>query len=172
MRCPSCGFDNIQGTDRCETCMKPLFDLDVPQPGEGLQGHIMLDSVKELTVFNSATVSPNDTAQRAIEAMREHSAGCALVMDAGLAGILSEVDLLFRMPVDADPSRINVSQLMTPNPETVDEEATMAAALHLMSIGGYRHLPVIARDHTIGILSIKDLLHYLNRHLEALSSSK
>lgn len=150
--------------------MKPLFDLDVPQPGEGLQGHIMLDSVKELTVFSPATVSLNDTAAKAIEVMRERRAGCVLVMEAGLVGILSEVDLLFRMPADADPSRINVSHLMTANPETVDEDATMATALHLMSIGGYRHLPVIAQDHSVGILSIKDLLHYLNRHLEAQAS--
>jgi CBS domain-containing protein len=167
MRCPSCGFDNIQGTDRCDACMEPLLDLDVPQPGEGLQGHIMLDSVKELAVFSPAAVSPNDTADKAIQVMRDRSAGCVLVMEAGLVGILSEVDLLFRMPVDADPSRIKVSQLMTANPETVEEDATLAAALHLMSIGGYRHLPVIASDHSVGILSIKDLLHYLNRHLES-----
>lgn len=167
MKCPSCGFENLQGTDRCETCMKPLLDLDVPQPGEGLQGHIMLDAVRDLTTFNPAAVSSNDTADKAIEIMRERRAGCVLVMDAGLVGILSEVDLLFRMPVDADPSRIKVSQLMTPNPETVDENASMAAAVHLMSIGGYRHLPVIAEDHRVGILSIKDLLRYLNGHLPA-----
>ena len=167
MKCPSCGFENIQGTDRCEACMEPLLDLDVPRPVEGLQAHIMLDSVKELTVFDPAAVSPNDTAAKAIEVMRDRRAGCVLVMDAGLVGILSEIDLLFRMPVDATPDRINVSQLMTPNPETVDEDASMAAALHLMSIGGYRHLPVVGEDHRVGILSIKDLLRYLDRHLEA-----
>lgn len=165
MKCPSCGFDNIQGTDRCDSCMEPLLDLDVPQPKEGLQAHIMLDSVRDLAVFRPASVSSNDTAEHAIQVMRERRAGCVLVIDAGLVGILSEVDLLFRMPADTDPAAIKVSQLMTPNPETIDADASMAAALHLMSIGGYRHVPVIAEDHSIGILSIKDLLRYLNHHL-------
>ena len=165
MKCPSCGHDNIQGTDRCEDCMEPLLHLDVPLPKEGLQAHIMLDSVRDLTVFQPASVASNDSAQQAIEIMRERRAGCVLVIDAGLVGILSEVDLLFRMPPDADPAGIKVSQLMTPDPETVDADASMAAALHLMSIGGYRHVPVTAEDHSIGILSIKDLLRYLNQHL-------
>ncbi len=166
MKCPSCGSENIEGSDRCESCMEPLMNLDVPQPHEGLQAHIMLDSVKDLTVSNPATVSSNDSAAKAIELMRERRTGCVLVMDAGLVGILSEVDLLFRMPTDADPSQFKVSQLMTSNPETVDADATMASALNLMSIGGYRHIPVIAEDHTVGILSIKDLLRYLNTRLE------
>ena len=165
MRCPSCGFDNIQGTDRCKDCMKPLLDLDVPQPREGLQAHILLDSVKDIAVFQPVTVSSTDTAARAVELMKERRAGCVLVMDAGLVGILSEVDLLFRMPPDADPTTVKVSQLMTPDPETIREDDTMAAALNRMSIGGYRHLPVIASDHTVGIISIKDLLRYLNSHL-------
>ena len=165
MRCPSCGFDNIAGTDRCESCVEPLLDLDVPQPREGLQAHIMLDSVRDLTIFQPGSVSSNDTAAKAIEVMRERRAGCVLVIDAGLVGILSEIDLLFRMPSDADPARIKVSQLMTPDPQTIDADASMAAALHLMSVGGYRHCPVVAEDHSIGILSIKDLLRYLNQHL-------
>jgi CBS domain-containing protein len=166
MICPACDFDNIPGADRCEVCMKPLRDLDVPRPKEGFQAHILLDSVKDLAVSDPVTVSASDTAAKAIDLMRERGAGCVLVMDPGLVGILSEVDLLFRMPTDADPSRMKVSQLMTPNPETVDEDASMAAALNLMSIGGYRHLPVIAPDHSVSILSIKDLMRYLNSRLE------
>jgi CBS domain-containing protein len=166
MKCPSCGFENIQGTDRCEACMEPLLDLDVPRPKEGFQAHIMLDSVKDIAVFHPASVASTDTAAKAIEMMRERRAGCVLVLDAGLTGILSEVDLLFRMPLEADPDSIKVSQLMTPNPETIEEDATMACALNLMSVGGYRHLPVIAEDHSVGIISIKDLLRYLNQRLE------
>jgi CBS domain-containing protein len=165
MKCPSCGFENIQGTDRCEACMEPLLDLDVPRPKEGFQAHIMLDSVKDIAVFHPACVASTDTAAKAIDTMRERRAGCVLVMDAGLTGILSEVDLLFRMPLEADPNTIKVSQLMTPNPETIEEDATMACALNLMSVGGYRHLPVVAEDHSIGIVSIKDLLRYLSQRL-------
>jgi CBS domain-containing protein len=165
MRCPACGFDNIQGVDRCEECMEPLRDLDVPRPKEGFQADILLDSVKDLTVFNPATVAPTDPVSNAIDVMRERGAGCVLVVDTGLRGILSEVDLLFRLPADANPQSINVSQIMTTDPQTIDEDDSMARAIQMMSVGGYRHLPVIGANREIGIVSIKDLLRYLNQKL-------
>jgi len=166
MKCPDCGAENLEGTDRCDVCMGPLLNLDVPQPKEGFQAHIMLDSIKDVTVFHPATVKSGDSVWHAIQIMRERRAGCVLVVDEGkLTGILSEVDLLFRMSAEPDTTDLKVSQIMTPDPESIDEEATMAYALHLMSIGGYRHLPVVSENRSIGILSIKDLLRYLNQHL-------
>ncbi len=165
MKCPACGLDNLAGSDRCEGCLESLRDLDIPQPTEGLQAHIMLDPVKDLTVLNPVSVSSNDPVSRAIDLMRDRRAGCVLVIDENrLTGILSEVDLLFRMPAGG-PVDGKVSELMTPNPETIEEDTTIAYALHMMSIGGYRHLPVIRQDQSIGIVSIKDLMRYLGRHL-------
>ena len=166
MKCPSCGADNTEGSDRCDVCMEPLQYLGVPHPRGGFQSHIMLDSIKEIAVFQPAAVISSDPVSRAIELMRERRAGCVLVIDdRKLTGILSEVDLLFRMSGQSNPAHMKVSEIMTPNPETIDADASMAYALHLMSIGGYRHLPVLAEDDSIGILSIKDLLRYLNQHL-------
>jgi CBS domain-containing protein len=166
MKCPSCGAENIEGSDRCEVCMEPLQDLDVLHPKEGFQAHILSDSIKDIAVFHPASVKSGDTLWHAIHLMRERRAGCVLVIDEGkLTGILSEVDLLFRMPPDADTTDMRVSQIMTPDPETIDENSSMAYALHLMSIGGYRHLPVLSEHRSIGIISIKDLLRYLNQHL-------
>jgi len=166
MKCPSCGAENIEGSDRCEVCMEPLQYMGVPQPRGGLQSHIMLDPIQDLAVFQPAAVKSSDPVSHAIELMRERRAGCVLVIDDGkLSGILSEVDLLFRMTAPTKAADLKVSEIMTPNPETIDEDSSMAYALHMMSIGGFRHLPVIAGDRSIGILSIKDLLRYLNQHL-------
>jgi len=46
MICSSCGFDNIEGMDRCENCMKPLRDLDVPRPdaSRGIVRSVMEDN--------------------------------------------------------------------------------------------------------------------------------
>ena len=54
---------------------------------------------------------------------------------------------------------------MTPNPEFVNEDSTIAEALHLMSLGGYRHLPVMREGTLVGIVSIKDVLRYLKENL-------
>jgi len=166
MKCPSCGTENIEGSDRCEVCMEPFQKLDIPHPKEGFQAHIMLDSIKDIATPNPASVKSSDTVSHAIHLMRERRTGCVLVIDDGkIVGILSEVDLLFRMPAESDTAGMKVSQIMTSNPETIDEDASMAYALHLMSIGGYRHLPVLSENRSFGIVSIKDLLRYLNRHL-------
>jgi len=36
-------------------------------------------------------------------------------------------------------------------------------ALHQMSVGGFRHIPVVKGEHPIGVISIKDVLRYINR---------
>jgi CBS domain-containing protein len=35
-----------------------------------------------------------------------------------------------------------------------------------MDVGGYRHLPVMSAGRIVGVISIRDILQYLARHLE------
>ena len=167
MKCRACGFDNIDGVDRCEECMEPFRDQDVPRPMEGLQARIMLDPIRELCTANPASVSQEDSVLRAVEVMKERRAGCVLILQEGtLKGILTEFDLLFKLEgKDQHLDRINVTELMTPHPEYVDEDCMIAFALNMMSVGGYRHLPVVRDGKVVGILSIKDLLAYLKQQL-------
>lgn len=167
MKCPACGSENIEGVDRCEECMAPFRDLDVPQAGEGLQGDLLLDPVNKIYSEYPAAVTPQDSVSHAVEIMTKWRAGCVPVLEDGrLAGILTEVDLLLKLP---DPSAgmesIQVSQVMTRNPETIDESITISEALHKMSLGGYRHLPVLRQGGIVGILSVKDVIRYLDQHL-------
>jgi CBS domain-containing protein len=167
MKCPACGSENIEGVDRCENCLHPFRDLDVPQPHEGIQAHLMLDPVRNVYSPYPAAVNAEDSVSRAIEIMQQWRAGCVTVFQEGkLTGILSEVDLLLKLGLDdSDLSQIRVSELMTPKPEVVQEDSTIANALQLMSIGGYRHLPVMREETLVGIVSIKDVLRYLKENL-------
>ena len=167
MKCPQCGFDNMEGMDRCEECMAPFRDLDVPRPQEGLQADLLLDPITKVYSEYPAAVTPQDTVSQAVEIMAHWKVGCVPVMDDGkLAGILTEVDLLMKIPDPAgNLEAIKVSQMMTRNPETIEETVSIAEAIHKMSFGGYRHLPVMRQGGIIGILSIKDVLRYLHKHL-------
>jgi CBS domain-containing protein len=167
MKCPACGFDNIEGADRCEDCLAPFRDLDIPQPVEGLQAHLMMDPVRKVYSEAPGTVSSNDPMVRAVELMRSYRSGCVPVVDEGkLKGILSEVDILFKLdPSNPDLLQKKVSMFMTPKPEVLSEDSTIAHALHSMSIGGYRHLPVVRNGQLVGILSAKDILRYLKENL-------
>lgn len=167
MKCPACGFDNIEGVDRCEDCMEPFRDLDVPSPREGFQAHIMLDPVAPLFSPQPHCVGPQDTVAHAASIMKQAGIGCVPVLDSGkLAGVISEVDLLYDLSDGSrSPDLVMVSEVMTADPECVDESDSIAYALHLMSVGGYRHLPVMRNDRILGVLSIKDILHYLKTRL-------
>lgn len=164
MICPFCGYDNIPGMDRCQECMHPLRDLDVPQPTEGLQKHIMQDAVKLLNLAHPVNVQVDDSVAQTIELMKHHRVGCALVLEGEkLAGIFTERDLLFKLAgTGQDLERLTMREVMIPDPAKLKVEDTMATALHKMSVGGFRHLPVVTDDDTpIGVVSIKDILGYI-----------
>lgn len=167
MKCRACGFDNIDGIDRCEECMEPFRDQDIPRPKEGFQARIMQDPVCNLYSGDPASVSLGDSVLNAANLMRQWRAGCVVVVENGKPkGILSEVDLLFKCSgLNRDLAQMRVTELMTPNPQVIGEDSTIASALHLMSVGGYRHVPVVRHGILVGIVSIKDVLRYLKEHL-------
>lgn len=167
MKCPACGFDNIEGVDRCEHCMAPFRDLDVPQPESGLQADLLLDPVSKILSRSADSLTPQDAISHALELMGRRHKGCLPVLEKGqLCGILTEVDLLLKVPgTGQDLTHIPVSTVLTPNPETIEESASIADALHRMSSGGYRHIPVLQKGSLVGVLSIKDVIRYLAERL-------
>lgn len=165
MICPSCGHDNIEGMDRCENCMKPLRDLDVPraEAASGLVRSAMEDDLSRLGRDEALTVSPNTPALDVVRRMKAAQTSCALVVDNGnLVGIFTEHDVLCKM-ADAKASGQNfaVGGLMASNPETLRETDSVAAALNKMSIGRYRHVPIMRGDGTYGVTSIEQVLKYI-----------
>jgi predicted transcriptional regulator len=104
---------------------------------------------------------PDDSVEAAWHLMREHRVGCVLVVDDGaLVGILTERDLLMR--VDAPGSARPIREVMTPNPETLSPDDPIVYALNKMSVGGFRHVPLVdAAGHPVGVVSVKDVVDYI-----------
>jgi CBS domain-containing protein len=165
MICPSCGYDNIEGTDRCEECMTSLLNLDVPQAGsEGLASSVMEDSIRQLDQEFLA-VSPETSVLDVIRQMKAAGVGCALVLENGsLVGIFTERDLLNKLTGrDARSDNTVVRELMSVNPEILSETDSVATAINKMSMGRYRHIPIRKADGSYGVTSIKHVLKYINR---------
>jgi CBS domain-containing protein len=100
MNCPSCGHENIEGNDRCENCLAPFRDLDVPrvESAEGLARSVMEDNLKELDQDETICVGPDMTALEVAELMKNSNSGCALILEGGkLVGIFTEHDVLLHM---------------------------------------------------------------------------
>ena len=61
-----------------------------------------------------------------------------------------------------DLSKVKAEEVMTANPEFVKAEEPIAFVVNKMSMGGFRHVPVLSADgKPISIVSIKDVLRYL-----------
>ena len=154
----------MEGADRCEECLTPLRQLDVPSAAEalGLARSVMEDDLSELDQEFLGLTS-NTPALAAIEKMNRARVGCALVIDDGkLVGIFTERDVLKKLTgKDALPPTTTISELMSPNPETLRETDSVATALNKMSMGRYRHIPVLKADGRFAVTSIKHVLRYI-----------
>ena len=166
MNCPDCGHDNIEGMDRCENCMKPLRDLDVPRPGAtgGLVRSVMEDNLSQLLEDSALTVSPDTPVAEVVRLMKESTASCALIVDGeNLAGVFTEHDVLCKLAGDAqrDHLKAPISQLMTLHPEVLKETDSIASALNKMAVGRYRNVPVQRENGSFALMSVRHVLKYI-----------
>jgi CBS domain-containing protein/predicted RNA-binding Zn-ribbon protein involved in translation (DUF1610 family) len=167
MLCPSCGHENIEGTDRCDNCMTPLSKVSVPESSaaRSLARSVMEGNLSQLEQEEIVIVAPDAPALEVVRTMRDARSGCALVLDGPkLAGIFTEHDVMNKLTGEnARPLTTAVKELMSPNPEALRESDSVAAALNKMSMGRYRHIPVRKSDGTYSVTSIKNVLKYIAR---------
>jgi CBS domain-containing protein len=105
--------------------------------------------------------SPQTTVGKAAEAMAAARIGSMLVVDAKgkLMGIFTERDALVRViAAGLDPKTTKMSQVMTPDPQTVGPDRPLGHALHMMFEGGFRHVPVVDGGTPLGVVSARDAL--------------
>src|SRR5215471_27540 len=149
MICPSCGYDNIEGVDRCEECLTSLLKFDVPQAdsAHGLARSVMEDDLNQLE-SEFLAVAPDAPLEQVISKLKAARLGCALVLDGGkLIGIFTERDLLNKATGEAAHSlNTPVRKLMSANPEVLRDTDSVATTLNKMSMGRYRHIPVAKAD--------------------------
>jgi signal-transduction protein with cAMP-binding, CBS, and nucleotidyltransferase domain len=105
--------------------------------------------------------SPQTTVGKAAEAMAAARIGSMLVVYAKgkLMGIFTERDALVRViAAGLDPKTTKLSQVMTPDPQTVGPDRPLGHALHMMFEGGFRHVPVVDGGKPLGVVSARDAL--------------
>jgi CBS domain-containing protein len=166
MICPTCGWDNLPGSEECQNCQQDLTPLDRPVAQNRVERSLMEDPVSVLRPKKAITVLPTATVGQAIQILLDRDLGAVLVVDEGgtLKGIFSERDLLKKVAGVYDSyADLPVAKFMTANPETVTATDPLAFALHKMDVGGYRHLPVLADGRPVGVISVRDMLRHITR---------
>lgn len=111
---------------------------------------------------------PEDTSVLTVsKLMAEKNIGAVLVVNHGsLVGIVTERDLNNKVLArEADASSLEVSAIMTRDPDTLPPDAAATEALTLMQSKHYRHLPITQGKRAVGIVSIRDLFKLAYDHL-------
>jgi len=169
-KCHSCGFENIEGSDRCEQCLHTMVVHKIPKPvsEDRYQNALMTAPVSEMTTGQDLLVAmPNDSVAKIVATFQSQSKSCVLIYDKKkLVGIFSNRDLIRKVAgIEEDLSKIKVKDVMTVNPETVGLNDPISFVVNKMAMGGFRHVPVIAADGSpISIMTIHDVMHYLATH--------
>lgn len=102
------------------------------------------------------------TVAQAVMTMNVHHTGCVLVQDQDqLMGIFTERDVITKAFQLADCDKVSVASVMTRNPETLEPKDELAFALNRMSVGGYRHIPIVENGKPVSVLSVRDIVDYL-----------
>lgn len=107
------------------------------------------------------SVMPWLTVADVIEQLNRFRIGAVLVYDenGGLRGIVSERDIVQALGRHgADLLSKPLTEVMTQHVETSTLEETVAHAMARMTVGRYRHLPVVEDGRIIGLVSIGDLV--------------
>jgi CBS domain-containing protein len=111
--------------------------------------------------FQVTTVEPTATIAQVVEVLSERRIGAALVMDRAdqLLGIVSERDIVRCLAANsARTLEMTAGQLMTRALQVAHPETTVAEAMAKMTIGRFRHMPVIDRGALVGLISIGDVV--------------
>jgi CBS domain-containing protein len=129
-------------------------------PARVLDQRMLREPVRVLTPRAPITLPKEASVRDAIRVMRQERIGCVLVVEHDvLIGIVTERDLLLKLEGYLDQP---ITALMTPEPETLSMDAPIAYALNKMSVGGFRHVPLVdANGGPVGIVSVKDIVDYL-----------
>jgi signal-transduction protein with cAMP-binding, CBS, and nucleotidyltransferase domain len=130
----------------------------------------MLRRISQVVYVEDVVVlPPSATVHAAATAMAQHQQCAVLVMtDGHLDGILTEQDVVRRVVAERrDPAALAVSEVMTPQPDTVEATAVAQVGLQMMDDGHYQHLPVVQDGKVVGVISRVDFLGEENTRLES-----
>ena len=114
----------------------------------------------ELKQKGVVAVAPEVTVFDAIKLLAEKNVGAVLVMDGPrLVGLFSERDYVRKVDLKGKSSATTpVGEVMTRGVVFVTPTHTNEDCMALMTEKRIRHLPVVANDQVVGLLSIGDLV--------------
>jgi CBS domain-containing protein len=114
------------------------------------------------------SVEPDAKLSAAIKVLAERKIGAVLAMSQGhIEGILSERDIV-RVLDERGAAVLDepVSAVMTRKVISCKPSDTVGAIMEMMTLGKFRHLPVLEGERVVGLISIGDIVKWRVREYE------
>lgn len=110
-----------------------------------------------------ATIEPTATVGQAVAALASRNIGALVVTGPAdtVVGIISERDIIRALAADPGALGRPVDALMTRDVACGTPEDDIEPVLAAMTAGHFRHLPVVASGHLVGLVTTGDLVQAL-----------
>lgn len=135
---------------------------------KAFDAQLLREPVTVLSTRSPLIFSEQTSTSEAMRAMQSQHRGCVLVTANGtssspLTGIFTERDILLRViNRGRNPAETALTEVMSHEPEFLQAEARVAWVLNMMSVGGFRHVPVVnARGCPVAVISVRDVVEFL-----------
>jgi CBS domain-containing protein len=168
MLCPSCRAENLEGDDICKNCGHDLRNLDVPDAIEGNQSpEFIRTPLSQVPGEKAARVSVADPVALAIRLMQQQNTGCVLVVEGDeLKGIITAWDILHKVALQRhDLNALTCGDIMTVEPVLFRQDDSIAVALNKMSVGEFRHIPLMQDGKVDRVVTVTDVFRQISSHL-------
>jgi CBS domain-containing protein len=119
-----------------------------------------VERLLEVKGYDIWSITPDASVYEAVELIADKAIGALLVLESGkLVGIISERDCTRKVILrQRAPTETLVREIMTSDVITIRPDQTVEECMALVTVKRIRHLPVLADDQLIGIVSIGDLV--------------
>lgn len=143
-------------------------DEEEPEVGRhsDVGAEILRTPISEVKRSEAVAVAPDAPVEKALDLMRRRRASAVLVVERKrtkrVVGVFTERDLVGRALPSRGWAKAPVRKFMTPDPETLRLRDPVAYAFNKMSVGRFRHVPLVDDEgRAVGILSTRDLVDLL-----------
>ena len=129
---------------------------------------MIVSSVLQGKSTDLVTATSDMTIHETAKLLAKHKIGAVIVKEnSKMAGIVSERDIVREFSkTDDGCSKIPVSSIMTRSVKTTSPDVPLTDVLTIMTSGRFRHMPVLANEEIVGIVSIGDIVKFRLKELE------
>ncbi|MHC5111450.1 MAG: CBS domain-containing protein [Planctomycetota bacterium] len=161
-------MDNTDG--RLPTIEGDLPYGDPPVASDQVAKDLQDVPIGTLACNDYIELTPGTSVEETIRLWKQGGHHCALVIGEGrVVGIFTERDVLRKLADNfSQHAGEPIDTYMTPDPETLEEHVPVVFGLNRMMVGGYRHIPITKNGQAVGIVSVRDVLKFLNERFPSI----